>query len=84
MLEGTRIAVNSFDKDYPAGKSSNLDEANEDIRLELMKELFLEWFSKINLDKNGNLFDSKGNILAKVFFNFFCRKAILYFGILKH
>jgi hypothetical protein len=82
MLEDTKIVVNSFEKDYPAGKSSNLDEINEDIRLKLMKELFLEWFSKINLDKNGYLFDSKGNILAKVFFNYyFCRKAILHFGI---
>jgi hypothetical protein len=59
----------SFEKDFPLGKKSN-----EDVRLKAMKELFLQWISKTYMDKNGNLFDLEGNILAKVRFKFIVKR----------
>lgn len=49
--------------------SNNNRQTEDIIRLEMVREVFFEWFSRTYIDKNGILFDSEGKILAKV--NFF-------------
>jgi hypothetical protein len=66
MVDDKNLFLKYIERDYPLGKSSNLEENNEDIRLKVIKEKILEWFSKTCMDNSGNLFDSEGNILAKV------------------
>ena len=69
MVEDKKLFIKSLEKDSTLRKSSCLEETKDDLRLNVMKETILEWFSKTYMDNNGNLFDSEGNILAKVNFN---------------
>ncbi len=67
MVEDKKLfIVKSLEKDSTLRKSSCLEEKEEDLRLKVMKEKIIEWFSKTYMDNNGNLFDSEGKILAKV------------------
>jgi hypothetical protein len=66
MVEDKKLFIKSLEKDSTLRKSSCLEEKEEDLRLKVMKEKIIEWFSKTYMDNNGNLFDSEGKILAKV------------------
>ena len=68
MLEDKSIFQNPLEKEASSGKSQDADEKTQDFRLKMVKESFIEWFSQTYMDKEGNLFDSKGNLLAKVKF----------------
>ena len=67
MLEDKKMFQNPLEKEVSNG-NQDADEQTQDFRLRMVKESFFEWFSQTYMDKEGNLFDSKGNILAKVKF----------------
>ena len=68
MLEDKSIFQNPLEQEASSGKSQDADEQTQDFRLKTVKESFFEWFSQTYMDKEGNLFDSKGILLAKVKF----------------
>ncbi len=68
MLEDKSIFQNPLEQEASSGKSQDADEQTQDFRLKMVKESFFEWFSQTYMDKEGNLFDSKGILLAKVKF----------------
>jgi hypothetical protein len=46
MVEDKKLLIKPLEKDSTLRKSSCLEETKDDLRLNVMKEKILEWFSK--------------------------------------